>query len=126
MSVVVIPKSAVLSTRSCTFADHIPHAPYGHDATLALALALYSEQCVPSFEKLETDRALPYGPAYLPPISACCAGYYSFVLDGPDTSSRSRKNKIGMELLFSGAPPRVVPCRLSMLAMMGAESSRAV
>lgn len=44
MSVVVIPKSAVLSTRSCTLADHIPHAPYGHDATLTLALALYSEQ----------------------------------------------------------------------------------
>lgn len=50
MSVVVIPKSAVLSTRSCTLADHIPHAPYGHDATLTLALALYSEQCV-FFEK---------------------------------------------------------------------------
>ena len=53
MSVVVIPKSAVLSTRSCTLADHIPHAPYGHDATLTLALALYSEQCVPSFEKFD-------------------------------------------------------------------------
>ena len=46
MSVVVIPKSAVLSTRSCALAEHIPHAPYGHDATLALALAVYSEQCV--------------------------------------------------------------------------------
>jgi len=34
----------VLSTRSCALADHIPHAPYGHDATLTLALALYSEQ----------------------------------------------------------------------------------
>lgn len=43
-SLVVIPKSAVLSARSCTLADHIPHAPYGHDATLTLALALYSEQ----------------------------------------------------------------------------------
>jgi hypothetical protein len=46
MPVVVIPKSAVLSARSCTLADHIPHAPYGHDATLTLAFALYSEQCV--------------------------------------------------------------------------------
>lgn len=55
MSVVVIPKSAVLSTRSCTLADHIPHAPYGHDATLTLSLALYSEQCV---LLRETDRAL--------------------------------------------------------------------
>jgi len=45
-AVVVIPKSAVLSARSCTLADQIPHAPYGHDATLTLALALYSEQCV--------------------------------------------------------------------------------
>jgi hypothetical protein len=62
MSAVVIPKSAVLSTRSCTLADHIPHAPYGHDATLTLALALYSEQCV-FFEKI--DRALLV-PAYLP------------------------------------------------------------
>ncbi|KAH9975875.1 hypothetical protein BGW80DRAFT_67865 [Lactifluus volemus] len=43
-SLVVIPKSAVLSTRSCALANHIPHAPYGQDATLALALALYSEQ----------------------------------------------------------------------------------
>jgi hypothetical protein len=58
MSVVVIPKSAVLSTRSCTFGDHIPHAPHGHEATLALALALYSEQCVSSFLR-EFDRALP-------------------------------------------------------------------
>jgi len=48
MSVVVIPKSAVLSARSCTLADHIPHAPYGHDATLTLALALYSEQLLAS------------------------------------------------------------------------------
>ncbi|KAH9967334.1 hypothetical protein BC827DRAFT_1173307 [Russula dissimulans] len=44
MSVVVIPKSAVLSARSCELTGHIPHAPYGHDATLTLALALYSEQ----------------------------------------------------------------------------------
>ena len=44
--VVVIPKSAILSTRSCALAAHIPHSPCGHEATLALALALYSEQCV--------------------------------------------------------------------------------
>jgi len=43
-SLVVIPKSAVLSARSCELTGHIPHAPYGHDATLTLALALYSEQ----------------------------------------------------------------------------------
>ncbi|KAI0272662.1 hypothetical protein BC834DRAFT_857817 [Gloeopeniophorella convolvens] len=43
-SLVVIPKSAVLSPRTCALAAHIPPAPYGHDATLALALALYSEQ----------------------------------------------------------------------------------
>lgn len=45
-SLVVIPKSAVLSAPSCELADHISYAPYGHDATLTLALALYSEQCV--------------------------------------------------------------------------------
>lgn len=47
-SLVVIPKSAVLSTRSCALAALIPHSPCGHDATLALALALYSEQLLAS------------------------------------------------------------------------------
>src|SRR6267154_5961973 len=121
MSVVVIPKSAVLSTRSCTLADHIPHAPYGHDATLTLALALYSEQYVSSFEKFDC-ALLVHVPT---PMSLLfCPGCYSIILDGPGTCSRSRKNKIGMELLFSGAPPPcVILCRLAVLAMMGAESS---
>ena len=72
MSVVVIPKSAVLSTRSCTLADHIPHAPCGHDATLALALALYSEQCVlfSSFEKLIVCLTVPR--TYTPYICSLC------------------------------------------------------
>ena len=60
MSVVVIPKSAVLSTRSCTLADHIPHAPYGHDATLTLALALYAEQCVRELIVPYCPRTYPY------------------------------------------------------------------
>ncbi|KAI9440492.1 SET domain-containing protein [Lactarius indigo] len=47
-SLVVIPKSAVLSTRSCLLAADVPHFPCGHDATLALALALYSEQLLAS------------------------------------------------------------------------------
>ncbi|KAF8271603.1 hypothetical protein EI94DRAFT_1568094, partial [Lactarius quietus] len=38
--VVVIPKSAILSTRSCALAAHISHSPCGHEAILALALAL--------------------------------------------------------------------------------------
>ncbi len=120
MSVVVIPKSAVLSTRSCKLADHIPHAPYGHEATLTLALALYSEQCV----RETTDRALL---SRVPtPISAFRVGYYSLVLDGPGTCSRSLKNRIGTELHFSGAPPCMILCRLATLAMTGAESSRVV
>jgi hypothetical protein len=41
--VVTIPKSAVLSVRSCRLAKHIPFAPYGLEAQLALALALYGE-----------------------------------------------------------------------------------
>jgi hypothetical protein len=123
MSVVVIPKSAVLSTRSCTLADHIPHAPYGHDATLTLALALYSELCVLPSRNL----IVPYLAAYLPLYLLFCAGCYSIILDGPGTCSRSRKNKIGTELLFSGAPPPcVILCRLAMLTMMGAGLSRAV
>ncbi|KAI0754931.1 SET domain-containing protein [Daedaleopsis nitida] len=39
----VIPKASILSVRSCALSRHIPWAPYGHDATLALSLALYSE-----------------------------------------------------------------------------------
>lgn len=120
MSVVVIPKSAVLSTRSCTLADHIPHAPYGHDATLTLALTLYSEQCV------RENLIVPCCPRTYPYVCFLCAGYCSIILDGPGICSRSRKNKIGMELLFFGAPPCVILCRLATLAMMGAESSRAV
>ncbi|KDQ61613.1 hypothetical protein JAAARDRAFT_171946 [Jaapia argillacea MUCL 33604] len=42
-TLVSIPKSAVLSVRSCTFARCITPVPYGHGAHLALALALYSE-----------------------------------------------------------------------------------
>src|SRR6266849_9263696 len=81
-----------------------------------------------SFFLRDIDRALLRDPAYayLPPISAFCAGCYSFILDGPGTCSRSRKNKIGMELLFSGAPPCVILFRLAILAMLGVWSSRAV
>ncbi|OJT05111.1 Ribosomal lysine N-methyltransferase 3, partial [Trametes pubescens] len=38
-----IPKSAILSVRTCALAGQIPGAPYGHGAALALSLALYSE-----------------------------------------------------------------------------------
>ncbi|EMD38232.1 hypothetical protein CERSUDRAFT_113385 [Gelatoporia subvermispora B] len=38
-----IPKSAILSVRSCSLAPNIPFAPYGHDAHLALSTALYAE-----------------------------------------------------------------------------------
>lgn len=41
--VVTIPKTAVLSVRSCTITEMIPHAPVGHGAHLALSLAVYSE-----------------------------------------------------------------------------------
>ncbi|KAI1787716.1 SET domain-containing protein [Ganoderma leucocontextum] len=40
----VIPKSSILSIRTCALALRIPVYPYGHGATLALSLALYSEQ----------------------------------------------------------------------------------
>lgn len=43
-AVVHIPKSAVLSARSCALAAHIPPAPYGHAAHLALAAAVLTEQ----------------------------------------------------------------------------------
>ncbi|RPD55360.1 SET domain-containing protein [Lentinus tigrinus ALCF2SS1-7] len=39
----IIPKRAVLSTRTCAFCEHISWVPYGHGAILALSLALYSE-----------------------------------------------------------------------------------
>ena len=41
--VVSIPKTALLSVRSCALAEHIPFAPVGHAAHLSLALALYTE-----------------------------------------------------------------------------------
>lgn len=45
-TVVYIPKTAVLSAKSCFFADAIPHAQHGApDAHLALALALLGELC---------------------------------------------------------------------------------
>ncbi|KAL4254844.1 SETD3/SETD6 methyltransferase [Abortiporus biennis] len=43
VTLVTIPKSAVLSVRSCVLAGQIPIAHYGHKAHLALSLALYSE-----------------------------------------------------------------------------------
>ncbi|KAN0088559.1 hypothetical protein V8E55_005616 [Tylopilus felleus] len=42
-TLVYIPKTAVLSVKSCFFSQHISSAPYGHGAHLALALALYGE-----------------------------------------------------------------------------------
>ncbi|KAI0671638.1 SET domain-containing protein [Trametes maxima] len=42
-TVASIPKSAILSVRSCTLAEHIQPIPYGHGATLSLSFALYSE-----------------------------------------------------------------------------------
>ncbi|KAH9850325.1 SET domain-containing protein [Lenzites betulinus] len=42
-TVVSIPKSAILSVRSCALAEQIRWEPYGHSANLALAFALYSE-----------------------------------------------------------------------------------
>ena len=43
LAVVRIPKSVVLSVRSVAFAEHIPYVPYGHEAHLGLAVAVYSE-----------------------------------------------------------------------------------
>ncbi|KAI0080163.1 SET domain-containing protein [Panus rudis PR-1116 ss-1] len=40
---VTIPKSAILSVRSCSFSGSIPFAPYGQAAQLGLALAVYIE-----------------------------------------------------------------------------------
>ncbi|KAI0649219.1 SET domain-containing protein [Trametes meyenii] len=42
-TVASIPKSAILSVRSCALAEHIQPVHYGHGATLSLTLALYSE-----------------------------------------------------------------------------------
>jgi len=42
-SVVLIPKSAVLSVKSCSLSDWITPVPYGHGAHLALSLAVYVE-----------------------------------------------------------------------------------
>ncbi|KAI0359962.1 SET domain-containing protein [Trametes cingulata] len=54
-TVAAIPKAAILSVRSCTLAEHIDWVPYGHGATLALSLALYSELL-----KGEASRWYPY------------------------------------------------------------------
>ncbi|KAL5536933.1 hypothetical protein ACEPAF_756 [Sanghuangporus sanghuang] len=42
-TLVSIPKSAALSIKSCTFAEHVPQVTYGKEAQLGLALALYGE-----------------------------------------------------------------------------------
>ncbi|KAG1746732.1 uncharacterized protein EDB91DRAFT_111339 [Suillus paluster] len=42
-SLVRIPKTSILSTKSCFLSQGITSAPYGHGAHLALALALYGE-----------------------------------------------------------------------------------
>ncbi|KAL4072916.1 hypothetical protein V8B97DRAFT_276735 [Scleroderma yunnanense] len=42
-TLVYIPKTAVLSAKSCFFAPQITPIPYGHGAQLTLALALYGE-----------------------------------------------------------------------------------
>ncbi|CCM03037.1 uncharacterized protein FIBRA_05154 [Fibroporia radiculosa] len=42
-TLVSIPKSAILSVRACSAAERISFVPYGHDAQLALALALHIE-----------------------------------------------------------------------------------
>ncbi|EIW57463.1 SET domain-containing protein [Trametes versicolor FP-101664 SS1] len=42
-TVASIPKSAILSVRTCALAGQIHGAPYGHGAALTLSLALYSE-----------------------------------------------------------------------------------
>ncbi|TFK82917.1 SET domain-containing protein [Polyporus arcularius HHB13444] len=42
-AVAAIPKSAVLSVRTCTLSEQISWVPYGHGAVLAMSLALYSE-----------------------------------------------------------------------------------
>ncbi|KAI0806624.1 hypothetical protein C8Q74DRAFT_1190256 [Fomes fomentarius] len=41
--VAVIPKTSLLSVRSCTISTQITWAPYGHHAALSLSLALYAE-----------------------------------------------------------------------------------
>ncbi|KAI0343151.1 hypothetical protein BDW22DRAFT_1241279 [Trametopsis cervina] len=43
ITLVSIPKHAILSVRSCTLASEIPFVPYGYGAQLCLSLALYSE-----------------------------------------------------------------------------------
>ena len=63
-AVVRIPKTAVLSVKSCAFSDHIHPEPYGLGAHLALSLALYIELLVPlSSTSPSTDesRAPPCG-----------------------------------------------------------------
>ncbi|KAF8449112.1 hypothetical protein L210DRAFT_3523911 [Boletus edulis BED1] len=42
-TLVYIPKTAVLSVKSCFFSQHISAVPCGHGAHLSLALALYGE-----------------------------------------------------------------------------------
>lgn len=43
LSVVSIPKSAILSTRNCSLSELIPQGSYGTEAQLGLTLGLYGE-----------------------------------------------------------------------------------
>ncbi|OBZ71035.1 N-lysine methyltransferase SETD6 [Grifola frondosa] len=60
-TLVSIPKTAILSVRSCSIAERIPFVPYGHGATLALSLGLYYEilQPVPIAILWNVSNAFP-------------------------------------------------------------------
>ena len=68
-AVVYIPKTAVLSVKSCYFSQHISSVPYGHEAHLSLALALYGELCV-MFFPLAVSRLRYIDLALLPLVAS--------------------------------------------------------
>jgi hypothetical protein len=67
-SVVKIPKTAVISVRSCSLAGAIPEAPYGLPAQLSLSLALYVEMYVIGDHELRRENLFSdtdLGPCYV-------------------------------------------------------------
>ncbi|KAI0368652.1 SET domain-containing protein [Pilatotrama ljubarskyi] len=86
-TVASIPKSSILSVRSCALAEHIDWVPYGHGATLALSLALYSELLIgPTSRWHPYLQSLPSEPV---PIARLW-GDVSALPDDPDAQAAAQ------------------------------------
>ncbi|KAI9057295.1 SET domain-containing protein [Trametes sanguinea] len=86
-TVASIPKSTILSPRTCSLSQHVAWAPYGHAAVLSLSLALYSEMLRGAESKWHPYlRSLPSTPV---PIARLWGDPHAFPEDA-DAQEASR------------------------------------